>query len=89
MPTAWPVLQGRVLSNSSWDYDFRESSSRFRQAVGKTVPRSDFANSSDYEGGFEGAGDLGFNIEDLKFKVGWLSEVAGMCLLLVLVVQKV
>ena len=43
-------MQGRVLSNSSWDYDFRETSSRFQQAVGKTVPRRDFSNSSDYEG---------------------------------------
>ena len=44
------MVQGRVLSNSSWDYDFRETSSRFQQAVGKLVPRRDFSNSSDYEG---------------------------------------
>ena len=44
------LLQGRVLGNTSYSFDFRETSSRFRRSVVQTVRRASYGNDSDFEG---------------------------------------
>ena len=43
-----------MLGNSSYSFDFRETSSRFKRSVVKSARRADFGNASEFEGAFLG-----------------------------------
>ena len=45
------LAQGRYIQNSSYAFDFRDTSSRFKGRVVKSSRRADFGEDSDYEGG--------------------------------------